>query len=175
MNLHVQSSWQAQHFVNLHVQISWQAHYLVNLHVQISWQAQRFVNLHASPNLDGKLRGTTVARRSRVMLGSFSDHARVMLGIAPSPEVLVVVQISWQAQRFVNLHAQSSEKRYAETCDLIASHMASHTHKETGHTWHMPCVKPLAARKNYPEWYRHVNPPNQEGHGGGISDGYQVA
>ena len=54
VNLHVQSSWQAQHFVNLDVQISWQAQYFVNLHVQISWQAQHFVNLHASPNLDGE-------------------------------------------------------------------------------------------------------------------------
>ena len=46
---------------------------LANLHAQISWQAQHFVNLHASPNLEGKLRGTTVARRSRVMS---ADHSR---------------------------------------------------------------------------------------------------
>ena len=39
-NLHVQSSWQAQHFENLDAQISWQAQHFVNLHVQISWQAQ---------------------------------------------------------------------------------------------------------------------------------------
>ena len=45
MNLHVQISWQAQHFVNLHVQSSWQAQNFVNLHVQISWQAQHFVDL----------------------------------------------------------------------------------------------------------------------------------
>ena len=46
MNLHVQISWQVQHFVYLHVQISWQAQHIVNLHVQISWQVQHFVNLH---------------------------------------------------------------------------------------------------------------------------------
>ena len=46
MNLHVQISWQPQHFVNLHVQMSWQAQHFVNLHAQISRQAQRFVNLH---------------------------------------------------------------------------------------------------------------------------------
>ena len=45
VNLTVQMSWQAQHFVNL-AQISWQAqHFVVNLEVQISWQAQHFVNL----------------------------------------------------------------------------------------------------------------------------------
>ena len=72
-NFHAQSSWQAQHFVNLDVQISWQAHYFVNLLVQISWQAQHFVNLHASPNLDAEA-PQKVARRCR-------DHGRIMLGI----------------------------------------------------------------------------------------------
>ena len=33
MNLEVQISWQAQHFVNLKVQILWQAQYFVNLKV----------------------------------------------------------------------------------------------------------------------------------------------
>ena len=56
MNLEVQISWQAQHFVNIDVQISrqaqqfvripWQAQHFVNLHVQISWQAQHFLHLH---------------------------------------------------------------------------------------------------------------------------------
>ena len=80
MNLHVQISWQAQHFVNLHVQS------FVNLDAQ-SWQAQRFANLHAQifvagtalPTSTGKLRGTTVADG----LGSWSDHGGIMLGIAP--------------------------------------------------------------------------------------------
>ena len=45
MNLEVQISWQARHFVNLEVQISWQAQHFVNLQVQTSWQAQHFVNL----------------------------------------------------------------------------------------------------------------------------------
>ena len=76
---HVQSSWQAQHFVNRHVQISWQAHYFVNLHVQISWQAQHFVNLHASPNLDGEAPRNdgceTVSGLARVILGSLSESS----------------------------------------------------------------------------------------------------
>ena len=72
--LHLQMSWQAQHFANLDAQIAWQAQYFVNLHAQISWQAQHLVNLHASPirTSTGKLRGTTVAGRSRAMVG----HAR---------------------------------------------------------------------------------------------------
>ena len=49
-----------------------------------------------------------------------------------------------------------SDRKYAETCDLIASHMASHTYRRTGRAWHLPFVKPLAARKDYPEWYKYV-------------------
>ena len=71
VNLHAQRSWQAQHFVNLHVQSSWQAQYFVNLHVQISRQAQHFVNLHASPNLDGEAPRDDCVRDG---LGSWSDH-----------------------------------------------------------------------------------------------------
>ena len=105
VNLHVQISWQVQHFVNLHVQISWQVQHFVNLHAQISRQVQHFVNpcadfvAGAIQNAlwrDGegtkccifqwnrwlrswqvKVCGTTVARRCRVMLGSFSG----MVGI----------------------------------------------------------------------------------------------
>ena len=52
MNLHVQISWQVQHFVNVHVQISWQAQHFVNLEVQISGQnaispAFRALDTHA--------------------------------------------------------------------------------------------------------------------------------
>ena len=73
VNLHVQSSWQAQHLVNLDVQISWQAHYFVNLHVQISWQAQHFVNLHASPNLGGEAPRNDCCE-------TVSGHGRIMVG-----------------------------------------------------------------------------------------------
>lgn len=34
--------------------------------------------------------------------------------------------------------------------------MAAHTSRETGHSWHLPFIKPLTARKHYPEWYRYV-------------------
>ena len=65
MNLDAQIAWQAQNFVNLDAQISWQAH---------------FVNLHASPNLDGEAPRNdgceTVSGHGRIMVGSFSDHAR---------------------------------------------------------------------------------------------------
>ena len=45
VNLEVQVSWQAQHFVTLKVLILWRAEHFVNLEVQIWWQAQHFVNL----------------------------------------------------------------------------------------------------------------------------------
>ena len=106
VNLDVQISWQAQHFVSLDVQILWQAQHFVNLDVQISWQAQRCVNLDVQISWQAqdkmgcgeiakarnalffqwnrwlrswqvKVCGTTVARRSRVMLGSCSG----MVGI----------------------------------------------------------------------------------------------
>ena len=81
VNLHVQSSWQAQHFVNLHVQISWQAQHFVNLHVQISWQAQRFREIAGARNAvffnrkGGSEAGQSsfAERRVRDGLGSFSD------------------------------------------------------------------------------------------------------
>ena len=44
VNLEVQISWQAQHFVSLKVQSSCQEHF-VKLEVQTSWQAQHLVNL----------------------------------------------------------------------------------------------------------------------------------
>ena len=92
VNLHVQISWQVQHFVNLHVQISWQAQHFVHLHVQISWQAQYKMRCGEIANARnavffngtggseaGKLR--SAERRLRDGLGSFSDPARIMLGI----------------------------------------------------------------------------------------------
>ena len=104
--LHVQISWEAQDFVNLHVQISWQAQHFVNLHVQISWQAQHFARLHVQMSWQAQCgmrcgeianarnaiffngTGGSEAGKSRSAerlvrdgLGSFSDHARIMLGI----------------------------------------------------------------------------------------------
>ena len=94
MNLEVQISRQAQHFVKLHVLISWQAQHFVNLHVQISWQAQykmRFREIADARNAvffsrtggfdPGK--SSSAERRLRDGLGSFSDHGRIMLGIVP--------------------------------------------------------------------------------------------
>ena len=103
--LEVKISWQVQHFVNLHVRISWQAQHFVNLHAQISWQAQHFVHLHAQMSWQAqyKIRCGEIAnarnavffngtggseagksrsaeRRLRDGLGSFSDHARIILG-----------------------------------------------------------------------------------------------
>ena len=94
MNLHVQISWQAQHFVNLHVPISWQAQRFVNLHAQISRQAQykmRFREIADARNdvffnrKGGSETGKSsfVERRVRDGLGSWSAHARIMVGIVP--------------------------------------------------------------------------------------------
>ena len=87
MNLHVQISWQAQHFVNLHVQISWQAQHFVHLHVQMSWQAQynmrcgQIANARNAAFFNGTGgseagKSRSAERRVRDGLGSFSDHAR---------------------------------------------------------------------------------------------------
>ena len=52
---------------------------------------------------------------------------------------------------------EQSDRKYAETCDLIASHLASHTYRRTGRAYHLPFVKPLTARKDYYlEWYKYV-------------------
>ena len=105
VNLHVQILWQAQHFVNLQVQISWQAQHFVNLQVQISWQAQHFVNLQVQISWQAQYKmrfgeiadarnavffnrtggfkpgkSSSAEQRVRDGLGSFSDHARIMLG-----------------------------------------------------------------------------------------------
>ena len=137
VNLHVQISWRVQHFVYLHVQISWEAQHFVNLHVQISWQAQHFVHLHVQISWQAqyKMRCGEIAnarnavffngtggseagksrsaeRRLRDGLGSFSDHARIMLGIVHplglEVHLFLEVKISWQVQHFVNLHVQMS-------------------------------------------------------------------
>ena len=54
---------------------------------------------------------------------------------------------------------EQSDEKYAITCDLIASHLASHTYRRVGKTYHLPFVKPLLARKDYyyySEWYKYV-------------------
>ena len=48
-----------------------------------------------------------------------------------------------------------SDKKYAITCDIIASHLAKDTYRRVGKTYHLPFVKPLA-RKDYSEWYKYV-------------------
>ena len=42
---------------------------------------------------------------------------------------------------------EQSDKKYAITCDLIASHLASHTYRRVGKTYHLPFVKPLLAER----------------------------
>ena len=51
---------------------------------------------------------------------------------------------------------EQSDKKYAATCDLIASHLASHTYRRVGKAYHLPFVKPLLARKDYSERYKYV-------------------
>ena len=75
MNLHVQISWQAQHFVHLHAQMSWQAQYkmrsgeIAKARNAVFFQWNRWLR-----SWQVKVCGTTVARRSR-------GHARIILGI----------------------------------------------------------------------------------------------
>ena len=38
---------------------------------------------------------------------------------------------------------EQSDKKYAITCDLISSHLASHTYRRVGKTYQLPFVKPL--------------------------------
>ena len=94
VNVHVQISWQAQHFANLHVQSSWQAQHFVKLEVQVSWQAKykiRFRKIADARNAaffnrkGGSEAGQSsfAERCARDGLGSFSVHARIMVGIVP--------------------------------------------------------------------------------------------
>ena len=128
VNLKVQISWQAQHFVNLHAQMSWQAQHFVNLDAALHASAtcifegslvrNAFLKdsghempclcvRNASPNLDREA-PTTVAGRSRAMAGSWSDRFRSGTVVSGVRGVCQVLQISWQAQRFVNLNVQIS-------------------------------------------------------------------
>ena len=127
MNLQVQISWQAQHFVNLQVQISWQAQYKMRFGEIADARNAVFFN-RTGGFKPGK--SSSAERRVRDGLGSFSDHARIMVGHGrnrPSIGIRVFtcflkcrfrgrkkhfvnlhVQISWQVQHFVNVHAQIS-------------------------------------------------------------------
>ena len=60
-------SWQAQHFVHLHVQISWQAQHKMRCG-EIA-NARNAVFFNGTGGSEAGKSGTTVARRSRVMVG----------------------------------------------------------------------------------------------------------
>ena len=51
---------------------------------------------------------------------------------------------------------EQADKKYAITCDLIASHLSTLTYRRVGRTYQLSFVKPLLARKDYPEWYKYV-------------------
>ena len=72
----MQISWQAQHFVHLHVQISWQAQYKLRCGEIANARNAVFFNGTGGSEA-GKSR--FAERRVRDGLGSFSDHARIML------------------------------------------------------------------------------------------------
>ena len=86
-DLHVQISWQAQHFVNLHVQISWQAQYKMRFREIAEARNTVFSIERVAPKLASQALWNdvrkTVSGHGRVMVGSCSDHARIMLGIVP--------------------------------------------------------------------------------------------
>ena len=71
MNLHVQSSWQAQHFVNLQVQISWQAQYKMRFREIADARNAVFFDRTGGQALRNDVRETV------------SGHARIMVGIVP--------------------------------------------------------------------------------------------
>ena len=115
----MQSSWQAQHFVNLHVQSSWQAQSKMRFQeIADARNAVFFYRRGGSEAWQVKLCGTLCARRSQVILGSWSDHFRnrpswradVVAGTAlcEPPCADYVAGAAWQAQNFVNLHVQIS-------------------------------------------------------------------
>ena len=99
MNLHVQISWQAQHFVNLHVQISWQAQH------PGSWKLRTgdFVVRGVSGELDDenwRLCSATLVRGVSVELEAENWQVQHFVNLH--------VQISSQAQHFVSLEVQIS-------------------------------------------------------------------
>ena len=74
-HLHVQISWQVQHFVNLHVQISWQVQYKMRFR-EIA-DARNAVFFKRTGGFEpGK--SSSAERRLRDGLGSWSDHARIV-------------------------------------------------------------------------------------------------
>ena len=123
--LDVQISWQAQHFVKLHVQISWQAQYFVSLRAQILWQAQHFAACQGVGCTPWRRLGTGAGCADFVAGAALCEPSgsdvRPGVGWAPALDV----QISWQAQHFVNLHVQISWQAGAVLCeppcaDLVA-------------------------------------------------------
>ena len=103
-NLHVQISWQVQHFVNLHVQISWHAQHFVHLHVQISWQAQHEMPYFSMEPVAPKLASQGL-RNDRCETVSGHSRNRPSIGIRV---FTCFLKISLQVQHFVNLHVQIS-------------------------------------------------------------------
>ena len=90
-------------FVNLHVQISWQVQYKKRFR-EIA-DARNAVFFNRTGGFEpGK--SSSAERRLRDGLGSWSDHARIVPPLWL--EFSLEVQISWQAQHFVNLHVQIS-------------------------------------------------------------------
>ena len=90
-------SWQAQCLVKFKCHFSWQAQYLVKLKCHFSWQAQysvkfgmiagarnvvifnRIASGERESNLGGAA-GSVLRFHGRIMLGSFSERSRIMLG-----------------------------------------------------------------------------------------------
>ena len=72
MNLHVQISWQAQHFVHLHAQISWQAQDKMRSGETAKARNAVFFNGTGGSEA-GKAR--SAERRLRDGLGSFSESS----------------------------------------------------------------------------------------------------
>ena len=87
--------------MNLHVQISWQVHYKMRFREIADARNAAFFNRTGGFE-PGK--SSSAERLLRDGLGSCSVGRPLWLGVHLSLEV----QISWQAQHFVNLHVQIS-------------------------------------------------------------------
>ena len=84
--------------MKLHVQISWPAQYKMRFREIADARNAMFFNTKGGSE-PGK--SSSVERRVRDGLGPFPDHGR-------NRSSIVIRQISWQAQHFVNLHVQNS-------------------------------------------------------------------
>ena len=138
-------SWQAQYLVKVKWHFSWQAQYLVKVKCHFSWQAQylvKFGKIAGARNVvffntkcsSGARKVSSVARRvadwrerSRIMVGSWSDHGRIGRALEMTFQLfsanfceMLDGHFAWQAQYLVSLEGDiccSSHWKWRFICD----------------------------------------------------------